>query len=111
MDRPTDRQTDGQTDGQTDRPTTQGPRINFEIGGAPLVTQYWGGTRHFFLLTLYSLKNIGGARAPRLRSPCDRQTDGQTDRRMTDRQTDRHRDRRTDGRMDMKCVVNNRDMC
>ena len=21
----------------------QGPRSNFEIGGAPLVTQYWGG--------------------------------------------------------------------
>ena len=27
--------------------------------------QYWGGTRHFFLLILYNFKNIGGgARAP-----------------------------------------------
>ena len=49
----------------------QGPRSNFEIGRvgggggeAPIVTQYWGGTRHFFLLTLYNFKNIGGARAP-----------------------------------------------
>ena len=40
--------------------TVQGPRSNFEIGGAPLVTQYWGGTRHFFSLTLYNFKNIGG---------------------------------------------------
>ena len=41
----------------------QGPQSNFEIGGgggAPLVTRYWGGTRHFFLLTLYNFKNIGG---------------------------------------------------
>ena len=33
----------------------QGPQSNFEIGmggGAPLVPQYWEGTRHFFLLTL-----------------------------------------------------------
>ena len=31
------------------------------LGGAPLVTEYWGGcTRHFFLLTLYNFKNIGG---------------------------------------------------
>ena len=29
-------------------------------GGAPLVTQYWGGTRHFFLLILYNFKSIGG---------------------------------------------------
>ena len=28
--------------------------------GAPIVTQYWGGTRHFFLLILYNFKNIGG---------------------------------------------------
>ena len=31
----------------------QGPRSNFEIGGggggAPSVTQYWGGTSHFLL--------------------------------------------------------------
>ena len=33
--------------------------------GAPLVTQYWGGTKHFFLLILYSFKKYwGGARAP-----------------------------------------------
>ena len=30
----------------------QGSRSNFENGGALLVTQYWGGTRHFFLLTV-----------------------------------------------------------
>ena len=31
------------------------------------MTQYWGSTRHFFLLILYNFKNIGGggARAPR----------------------------------------------
>ena len=42
-------------------PTIQGPRSNFGIGGAPLVTQYCGGggTRHFFLLTPYDFKNIG----------------------------------------------------
>ena len=31
------------------------------------MTQYWGGgggTRHFFLLTLYNFKNIWGTRAP-----------------------------------------------
>ena len=30
------------------------------------MTQYWGGggTRHFFLLNLYNIKKIGGARAP-----------------------------------------------
>ena len=28
------------------------------------MTQYWGDTRHFFLLNLYNFKNIGGARAP-----------------------------------------------
>ena len=39
--------------------------------------RYWGSTRHFFLLTLYNFKNIGGgrARAPRppplLRGPRD----------------------------------------
>ena len=46
---------------------SQGPRSNFEIGGgggAPLVTQYWGVTRHFFSLTLYNFKNIGRAHAP-----------------------------------------------
>ena len=48
-------------------PITQGPRNNFEIGwggggggGGPLVTQYWGGTKHFYLLILYNFKNIGG---------------------------------------------------
>ena len=43
---------------------TQGPRSNFEIGGG--MTEYWGGTVYFFLLTLYNFKNIGGggARAP-----------------------------------------------
>ena len=29
-------------------------------GGAPLVTQYWSGTRHFFSLNLYNFKNNGG---------------------------------------------------
>ena len=29
-------------------------RLGGGEGGAPLVTQYWGGTRHFFLLTLYN---------------------------------------------------------
>ena len=24
------------------------------------MTQYWGGTKHFFLLILYNFKNIGG---------------------------------------------------
>ena len=29
------------------------------------MTEYWGGTIHFFLLTLYNFKNIGGgARGP-----------------------------------------------
>ena len=56
----------------------QGPRSNFEIGGggggrgrggaAPLVTQYWEDTRHFFLLTLYNLKILGGHVLPR--PPC-----------------------------------------
>ena len=27
---------------------------------APLVTQYWGSTRHFFSLNLYNFQNIGG---------------------------------------------------
>ena len=44
----------------------QGLPSNFEIGrGAPLVTQYWGGTRHLFLPTVYNSKNIGrGTHAP-----------------------------------------------
>ena len=43
----------------------QGPRSNFEVdgGGAPLVTQSWG-TRHFFLLTIYNFKIIGGHAPP-----------------------------------------------
>ena len=49
MDRPTDRQTDGQTDGQTDRPTTQGPRINFEIGGGTVSDSVLGGHKTLFL--------------------------------------------------------------
>ena len=24
------------------------------------MTQYWAGTRHYFILTLYNFKNIGG---------------------------------------------------
>ena len=28
------------------------------------MTQYWGGTRHFFLLTLYNFKNIRGGHVP-----------------------------------------------
>ena len=27
---------------------------------APLLSQYWGGTKHFFLLILYNFRNIGG---------------------------------------------------
>ena len=50
----------------------QGPWSNFEIGeggeggggGAPLVPQYWGDTRDFFLLILYNFKNIGGHLPP-----------------------------------------------
>ena len=43
----------------------QGPKRNFEIGGgAQSVTQYWGGTKHFFLLILYNYKNIGEVCAP-----------------------------------------------
>ena len=35
-------------------------------GGAPLVTQYWGGgTKHFFLLILYNFKNIVRPPTPR----------------------------------------------
>ena len=35
------------------------------LGGAPLVTQYWGAQNTFSSLTLYHFKNIGeGARAP-----------------------------------------------
>ena len=53
------------------------PRSNFEIrggGGAPLMTQYWGGTRHFFLLNLYNFQNIGGGGTcpPLLRGPWPR---------------------------------------
>ena len=29
-------------------------------GGGGGMTEYWGGTIHFFLLTLYNFKNIGG---------------------------------------------------
>ena len=43
-------------------------------GGAPLVTQYWGDTRHFFLLNLYIFQNIGGVggggTCPLLRASC-----------------------------------------
>ena len=35
------------------------------------MTQYWGGTRHFFLLTLYNFKKIGGGGGiGLLRGPC-----------------------------------------
>ena len=37
------------------------------------MTQYWGGggdTRHFFLLTLYNFKNIGGGDTRVHRPPC-----------------------------------------
>ena len=37
--------------------TVQGPQSNFEIGDG-------GDTRHFFLLTLYNFKNIGGGMCP-----------------------------------------------
>ena len=40
-------------------------------GGAPLVTQYWGDTRHFFLLNLYNFQNMP---PPLLRGPWIRQT-------------------------------------
>ena len=49
--------------------------IFFEIGGAPLVIQYWEGWGHktLFLLSLYNFKNIGGGGmcppAPLLRGP------------------------------------------
>ena len=60
--------------GDADLFIVQGPRSNFEIGGTPLVTQYWGCTRHFFSLTFYNFKNIGGhvppPPAPLLRGPC-----------------------------------------
>ena len=53
-------------------PSDGGATLRLEGGGgSPLVTQYWEGTKHFFLLILYNLKNIeggGGARAP-LRPP------------------------------------------
>ena len=35
----------------------------WDWGGGGM-TEYWGDTIHFFLLTLYNFKNIGGARAP-----------------------------------------------
>ena len=48
----------------------RGATLRFGGGEAPLVPQYWGGgTRHFFLLTLYNLKNIEGTCAPRPPSP------------------------------------------
>ena len=37
------------------------------------MTQYWGGTKHFFLLILYNFKNIGGGGGwllPLLCRPC-----------------------------------------
>ena len=52
--------------GDADLFIVQGPRSNFEIGGTPLVTQYWGCTRHFFSLTFYNFKNIGGHVPPPL---------------------------------------------
>ena len=52
------------------------PRLG-GAGGAPLVTQYWGDTRHFFLLNLSNLKNIGGGggRFPPPPSPAARSLD------------------------------------
>ena len=48
--------------------SNRGATLRFFLGGggrAPLVPQYWGGgTRHFFLLTLYNFKNIGGHVSP-----------------------------------------------
>ena len=38
----------------------QQTREKLVMWGARLVTQYWGGTKHFFLLILYNFKNIGG---------------------------------------------------
>ena len=39
----------------------QGTRSNFEIGGGhDWILGGGGGTIHFFLLTLYNFKNIGG---------------------------------------------------
>ena len=56
--------TEGQTQASNNFPSASVCVVfNFEIGGI-LVPQYWGGTKHFFLLTLYNFKNIGGARAP-----------------------------------------------
>ena len=59
---------------------TQGPRSNFEIGegGGHDWILGGGGKIHFFLLTLYNFKNIGGEGTcppcppppPLLRGPC-----------------------------------------
>ena len=43
----------------------EGPRCNFEIwrgggGEGKLETRYFGGSRHFFLLTFFNFKNTGG---------------------------------------------------
>ena len=62
----------------------QGPRSNFEIfwggggGGTPLVTQYGGATKHFFVLILnnFQLKILGGTcPPPLLRGPCGKSGD------------------------------------
>ena len=37
---------------------------NLRLGGT-VSDSMMGGTRHFFLLTLYNFKNIGGPHAPR----------------------------------------------
>ena len=34
-------------------------RATLRLGGGGM-TEYWGGTIHFFLLTFYNFKNIGG---------------------------------------------------
>ena len=50
----------------------RGATLRLRGGGG--MTEYWGATIHFSLLTLYNFKNIGGARAPPpaplLHGPC-----------------------------------------
>ena len=51
-----------------------GTASNFETGGG--MTEYWGCTIHFFLLTLFNFKNIGGgggvcSPVPLLRGLCE----------------------------------------
>ena len=42
----------------------RGATLRLGGGGAPLVTQYWGGAQDTFLLTLCNFKNVGGHMPP-----------------------------------------------